>query len=449
MRTGTQLRRLGWRRVHRWWRLHHWSVIGALWVAAFILGYAGFSDYLSSRGGQHSPRDTLYLALQLFTLESGSMPAPLGWKLEVARLLAPAVAAYTAVRAVAELFRDELQLARVRVIRDHVIICGLGRKGYLLARGLRESGEQVVVIEQDEGNDLVDLCRELGVIVLLGSATDEAMLVRAGVRRARHLVAVCGDDGANADVAVRALAVAGDRPGRPLTCTVHVVDLQLCRLLRDSDPGTGTSRRPNIRFFNVYDSGAEAMLSRRPPFAEARSGTPGLLVVGLGRFGESLVATAARHWESIRDDEEARLRVTIVDRAAEDRVRSMCFRHPEIAAMCRIEAHAVDVCGSEFHEGAFLSGRGPEDRVSMAYVCLDNDSLALSTALSLRRRLGDQYTPIVVRMKRDEGLARLLHRADGTSAYPGLHVFGLLDATCTPDRVLAVAGPPSQDAREA
>ena len=429
-----------WRRhVRPWWQVHHWSVIGALWALASVLGYAGFSVYFSSRGEHRSPPDLLYVTLQLFTLESGLVPGPIGWRLEIARFLAPAVAAYTAVRALAELFRDEVQLARIRFVRDHVVICGLGRKGYLLVSGLRDRGDRVVVVEQDEANDLIEPCREQGAIVLMASATDEASLARAGVRRARHVVAVCGDDGVNADVAVRELATVDDRPGDPLICTLHIVDLHLCNLLREREVRDSQARSPRLRFFNVYDSGARAMLSRHPPFGEDHSQNPHVLVVGLGRFGESLVVTVARRWERTRGGGKARLRVTTVDISAEGKARSILLRHPGVARTCAIAVHRVDVRGPAFQEAAFLRCEDDADPITVAYVCLDNDSLALSTALSLHRRLGGRRVPIIVRTERDVGLARLLRRADGSHTHSELRAFGLLDATCTPDLVFGAA----------
>lgn len=65
------------------------------------------------------------------------------------------------------LFHEQFQLLRLRFLKDHVVICGLGRKGCQLVRDFHEHGDRVVVIERDEGNDGLSTCREDGVIVLL------------------------------------------------------------------------------------------------------------------------------------------------------------------------------------------------------------------------------------------------------------------------------------------
>ena len=50
--------------------------------------YFGFHGYYQSRGEPGTFWDLVYLSLQLFTLESGSVTGELSWPLQVARLLA-------------------------------------------------------------------------------------------------------------------------------------------------------------------------------------------------------------------------------------------------------------------------------------------------------------------------------------------------------------------------
>jgi len=71
------------------------------------------------------------------------------------------------------------------------------------------------------------------------------------------------------------------------------------------------------------------------------------------------------------------------------------------------------------------------------FVCLDDDSLSLSTALALVRHGRDQPPTIVVRMAQEAGLAVLLQDVDsGSASFQHLRAFGLLDRTCHPDQVL-------------
>ena len=85
-------------RVVEPWRDLRWLVIGTLWLSALGLGYAGFVRYSAAHDTPSSFWDNLYLTLQLFTLESGSLSGPISWELEVARWLAPAVAGWDVYR---------------------------------------------------------------------------------------------------------------------------------------------------------------------------------------------------------------------------------------------------------------------------------------------------------------------------------------------------------------
>ena len=167
-----RLRTFWWTRFHPLWQEYQWPVVGILGLTALGLAYIGFPKDFAALGEIRSGWDIFYLSLQLLTLESGAVHGPVSWELELARLLAPAVVAYTAVMALLAIFYEQLQLFRVRFVDDHVVICGLGRKGLFLARSFRESGYRVVVIEQDEENSLLESCRELGAILLTGNATD-------------------------------------------------------------------------------------------------------------------------------------------------------------------------------------------------------------------------------------------------------------------------------------
>jgi len=433
---GLRRRMTSWR-IGRWWRQYQWFVIGGAWLVVGILGYIGFAKHFAALGQSRSPGDLLYLTLQLFVLESGAVVGPVGWQLEVARFLAPAVAAYTAVLALALLFYERFQLFRLRFARDHVVICGLGRKGLLLARGFRERGDRVVVIDLDEDNDLIDQCRELGATVLIGNAASQEFLSLARVHLAKSLFAVSGDDGANAEVAVRVHEHMVERSGGALTCIVHIVDPQLCDLLRERELVTGRGDGFRLEFFNVFDTGARAVLTQYPPFDHGPDERPHLLVIGLGQMGESLVVYAAQRWWARYTATNERFRMSIVDRYAEQKVESLAVRYPQLRTACDLNPLTMEIHGPDFERGDYLYAADGCCDVTAAYVCLGDDTAALSTALALRQQVREARIPIVVRMHHDAGLATLLSGLHGDdSGFEGLYAFGLLDRTCTPELVL-------------
>lgn len=387
-----------------------------------------------------SPLDILYVTLQLAMLDSGAVTGPLNWELEMARWLVPIVAAWTAVLAAATLFRTQLQTARLWFVRNHVVICGLGEKGRLLVRSFHERGYRVVAIEQDEGNPQIGLCRERGVIVLAGDATETALLRRAAVHRACHVISVCGDDGANVEVAVSTRQSSAKRKRGAVTCSIHLVNPQLCKLLRERTLGAEAFTPFRLELFNVYERGARTMLRLHPAVeVDAQSGCPGphLLVVGLGRMGENLVLHAARDWYAEQRGTGRMLRVSVVDREAKSKVRSLRQRYPQLPTCCELTGHEIDVTDIEFEEGKFLFEKDGTCSLHMIYVCLRDAALGLQAGLTLRHRLGRDEPRIVVRMEEGSGLARLLREDEGTgNPFRNVHPFGLLERTCTPALVL-------------
>jgi len=80
-------------------------------------------------------------------------------------------------------------------LKGHVIICGFGRIGVMLAKELTAGGAEFVVLER--GDKRFAEVRALGYLCIQGDATDEGALRAAGIDRARVLATVLPDDAAN------------------------------------------------------------------------------------------------------------------------------------------------------------------------------------------------------------------------------------------------------------
>jgi len=427
-------------RVQKWLETYTWPAIAGLWALTFLLGYVGFRKYFAGVGEFRSSWDIVYLTLQLFTVESGSVPGKLSWELEAARLLAPAMTLYTAVQALAMIFHEQLQRLRARFYRNHIVICGLGRRGLLLARAFRAMGEKVVVIEHDDDNDRIEQCREHGAIVLIGNAFDREVLKEARLEAASHVIAMCGDDGVNAEVAVDARELAATRREWPLTCIVQIVDPHLLQLLTGRELGMRKDDSFRLEFFNVFERGARTILNEYPPFSGEIGEAPHLLVVGIGRMGESLVAHAARSWRNRPRDDGGRLTVTLIDRHGQGKREYLSFRYPLLEKLCDLRAYDMDVTSPEFHLAEFLFDSPDCGDVTAIYVCLDDDTRCMAAALALLQHTRGREIPVVVRMTNRGGLAVLLQGDDeGREGKGGLKPFGLLERTCTPEVVLGGA----------
>jgi voltage-gated potassium channel len=84
---------------------------------------------------------------------------------------------------------------RIAELEGHVIVAGLGRVGRQAAAELGEAGTPFVVL--DPSQSATHLADERGYLHLAGDATEDAVLERAGVRRARGLIATTANDATN------------------------------------------------------------------------------------------------------------------------------------------------------------------------------------------------------------------------------------------------------------
>lgn len=77
-------------------------------------------------------------------------------------------------------------------LKNHYIVCGYGRIGKTLCTILQRKAVDLVVIEKDK--DLIPVMVENKIFYISGDAEDETNLIKAGVRRAKGLVAVLATD---------------------------------------------------------------------------------------------------------------------------------------------------------------------------------------------------------------------------------------------------------------
>jgi voltage-gated potassium channel len=96
----------------------------------------------------------------------------------------------------------------IQRMQDHFIICGYGRVGRRVGEEFRAAGIPYVVLDYRE--DAVAAAKELDDLLIEGDATEDEDLRRAGVDRAKGLVAASDDDAANLYIALSARAVRPD-----------------------------------------------------------------------------------------------------------------------------------------------------------------------------------------------------------------------------------------------
>lgn len=85
---------------------------------------------------------------------------------------------------------------KIQKLKDHYIICGHGRLGNTVRERLEEENLPFVVIDNSE-EGLVDLKEKQDCLHMEGDATNEEVLIKAGIKRAKALAALLATDADN------------------------------------------------------------------------------------------------------------------------------------------------------------------------------------------------------------------------------------------------------------
>jgi voltage-gated potassium channel len=124
---------------------------------------------------------------------------------------------FYALATVAEFFTaghlGELLAARrtqkmIDSLADHHIVCGYGRVGRQVVRDLRAARARFTVVDSNPDNRR--LAEGEGVPFLEGDATDDRVLIRAGIERARSIIACSDSDTSNVFIALTARGLRAD-----------------------------------------------------------------------------------------------------------------------------------------------------------------------------------------------------------------------------------------------
>jgi len=405
-----------------------WFVLAALWVVVIVLGVGGFIQQGRESGEPRSTLDTVYLTLQLATLDYSGSSGEMNWRLQVGRFVVPLMAASTVLITASIVFAGELNRLRIGRSSGHTVVAGLGDVGKRLASAFADAGERVVVVDPDQSLVTAATSADGRLRGLVGDPTDPGTLARVRVDRARRLVVAGPEDARNVRAASAAASLAsGPGRGRPaLRCAVQLTDAELASLMRATDLDSAGGVR--LSYFSLHERAARSLLSEHPPF----TGTDDhAMVIGLGRLGRSLVVALGQQWA--HQHRHRRTPITLVDAHAGGRWAELVQRHPAVAEVFEPELIDVDLAKPSAAGVEALATLLAERPPTWVAIVVDDEPLALANAVFLQQRLPTDHARVVVRMGSGAGLGALLESAGGGTAraFPGVSVFPFLDRTCT------------------
>ena len=401
-----------------------WYFLGFAWILSMVFGIIGFAKYSETHSLGYSFWDNLYLTFQLIPLNSGGLEPPVPFLLNIARFLSPTLAGLAAIKALWVLFRQQIQSSRMSMLHNHIIICGLSHKGWIMANQFRSEKKPVVIIERNKSNQFLEGCQKSGMFIMIGDATDPDILEKAGITHANGLFAVCEDDGINVEIALKAQAQIQIGRPNPLLCLVHVSDPQLCQIL-NKKMASLEKNSFQLEMFNVYERGARSLLIKFPAWNENELTSPQILILGLGRFGQNLLLQIGRNWWNFQNKNGQKLKTIVIDRKAQQNTALLLARYPQLKTTLDIIPINMELDSAEFEMAEFIKIHQP-DRI---YICLDNDSNALKAGLFLQQRSNSRI-PIIIRMLESGGLERLIHQPIIQMHETNLIPFLVLEEVC-------------------
>lgn len=415
------------------WTLVVRAAFVVLALLSLVLGYIGLGDYV---GGRPRALDLVYWDLQLFVLDSAPLErgGELPITLEFARFGAPAATIYALLATAQAIFGRQVELLRARFSRRHTIVCGSEPAVMYLAGQLMAARRKVVVVDPRPTTRAPGALPPAGVLVVVGDPRDPDVLRRAGLGRARHVMALTTDSAFNVEVAhaVRASAT-GLPPGA--VCYAEVEDRELCAELAAATLSTASSSSVRVEFFSRHDRAARRLLERWP--LPSGGDDRAVIIVGSGPLAQALLVQLARRWQAQHDRHAAPPAVRVIDRASALEGLADLPIPPRALALepWRGEPTAVTEAS---HLAVSVDGR--TRRPSHLFVCLDDDASAIRCGLGAARLTGNPPPTIVIALATSTVFGRVLlpgtdSRASGPPVGPTTVLHNVTESVYSPQAV--------------
>lgn len=420
--------------IKRIWSEIRWLFLGAFWVFSLILGYIGVSNYAIDNGLDFSITERIYRSLQLISMNSGAVDGNNNWIFDLARFLLPALTAYALLQAVLNLFREQMQFLQLWGLKDHIIICGLGRKGGHLVDDLLHHNKRLLVIQNDIDPIIANEYRKKGVFIFDSDPGDTDTLKSARITEASHLVCFLGDDQKNLNIAHKAYDIVQNNTNHKLICIVHLTSQELLNLVRISVLRIKMDDPFILETFNIYEQMSHQLINNDPAWQISSQNLPStLLILGFGRLGQNLCRQVAYTW--YRDNYEEKRTMIIIDQQAHSKVELFINSIPRVKAVCNLIPIQTDLSYRQNLQD-LIKKQIEHKNIDHAYVCLGNPVLSLQVGLSLQEIPELTRIPIQLRLENESGLTGVLENPiPGLREENNIKPFDIYEQTFSSDLV--------------
>ena len=407
---------------------------------AFILGIYGFLNYpLGEETVTFS--NAMYHSAQLFIMHTPHFGAPVPWSLETARWLAVLSTGLVLYNAALHILHKERMGLRIRRMKNHTIVCGLGRRGIAVTEKLHESGNKVVAIDKNPEPDIVQRLQTLGIPLIIGDATRKEILEEARIEYAARLFTFCSDDTTNFSIAMESL---GEPSKIALTrkCFIHINDAELRNTLQTNHEKKSFGNVQTHRFIDAYGPEAITLLAEGLPLEHDGILADDirkvhLIILGFGCMGRTLAVKAAQLGQFAN---RKKMLISVIDHNAKVNQAALLFHHPFIEDVVDFEFFQQEVLSPETRK-QIEKWCIEADRIVNVVVCFDNPSIVYDTVFNLMHVFNRSNVRVAVRAN-DPDSFKFLLRGAGTTKYKDLRIqpFGLdkgLETLINPENVEA------------
>jgi len=168
--------------------IEHWSFLNALYMTVITITTVGF--------GEVARMDTAGRVFTIGLIVVGV--AGIGYSVGT-------IIEFTVEGYLSGILGGRRMQKQINGLRDHHVVVGLGRVGSIVARTLSDQNAPFVIV--DESEEALLAAKDAGWLFVQGDATDEEILISAGVREAKSIVTALDTDADNLFVSLSARAL--------------------------------------------------------------------------------------------------------------------------------------------------------------------------------------------------------------------------------------------------
>jgi voltage-gated potassium channel len=165
--------------------IEHWPFLESLYMTIITLSTVGFEEV-----HQLSPKGEVFTICLIF-IGIGVVAYAIG-----------SVAQFMVEGHIKKILERRAMQKKIDKLRGHYIVCGYGRVGKGVCEELKRENRPLVVIER--APEVIAEIEKQGLLYVQGEATEDEVLLKAGVKQAAGLLAVLGSDADNVYVVLTA-----------------------------------------------------------------------------------------------------------------------------------------------------------------------------------------------------------------------------------------------------